>query len=151
MDKIKDELTALNINIPHNELDRCHRVGPKYFKDGKSNQAVLLKFGFWRTRNLFYQNRSKFNFKVEADLTTRRKALLEYAKGEVKNGNLETTRVVDFVLCDLNCKLKVKSKSNKFYAFNSEQEFLTIISRLDIEHCASEEMIEDELNNELYY
>ena len=158
MNQIKKEASDLNLGIPDDEFDRCHRVGRTFTKNGRTHQCVLLKLCFWRTRDIIYQNRKKLSFKVSADLTPRRKGILEFAQDEIEaTGDMATDRVVDYVFCDQNCKLKFKSKKNKFYTFSSESEFLMIVARLDHQLCASSELIEDERNkkevelNDLYY
>ena len=82
----------------------------------KLQQDVLIKFRTWRFRDIMFQNRKKLSFLVQAVLTTRRKDLLSFAKGECQpksNQNVKSmamARVVEFVLCDINCKIKFKSK-----------------------------------------
>ena len=49
MNLIKKEVSDLNLGIPNQEFDRCHRVGRSYIKNGRSYQGVLLKLCFWRT------------------------------------------------------------------------------------------------------
>ena len=148
MNKIKDEATALNLEIEDYEYDRCHRVGRKYQKNGKTFQNVLLKCCFWRTRDIIYQNRKKISFKISADLTQRRTAVLDFAKDELdkdmKNGEINST--VKFVFSDKNCNLKICSQDNKFFTFNSEQEFCNIVTRLDRVNCCSDELLADESN-----
>ena len=158
MNLIKKEVSDLNLGIPDEEFDRCHRVGRSYIKNGRSYQGVLLKLCFWRTRDMIYQNRKKFSFKVSADLTPRPMDILVFAQDEIeKTGDMAIERVVDYVFCDQNCKLKLKSKSNKFYTFSSELELLMIVARMDHELCASIELMEDESNkkeeelNDVYY
>jgi hypothetical protein len=134
--RIKDEVNRLGLNIPENEFDRCHRVGRKYNFQGKTFQNVLLKLCFWRTRDLLYQNRKKFKFQISPDLTTRRQDVLQCAKNHIDS---DDDTYVDFIYVDVNCNLKVKGKDNKFYGFNSENEFLCIIDRLRFEYFATDE------------
>ena len=77
-----------------------------------------------------YKKRKDLPFKIQADLTTRRSELLDYAKDHVEN-DPRANEVANFVFCDGNCKMKIFSKSEKFFAFSSEYEFLSIINRLD--------------------
>lgn len=155
MDKIKKEASALGLEIPTNEYDRCHRIGRKYKSDSKTYQDALLKLGFWRTRDVIYQNRKSFSFKVSADLTSRRHDLLHFAMNQIELGD---NSYIDYIFADVNCKLKVKSKNSKFYGFNSEAEFFTIVHLLRFEHFASDEHLADiakgkEINSlkDLYY
>ena len=130
MELIKHEISRLNLDLPYDDLDRCHRIGKIYTHKSKRQQDVLLKFRTWRARNTMYQNRKDFNFVVSPDLTIRRQSLLSFAREEInggEGGDMAVTRIVDFVFCDINCKLKLKSKANKFYMFSSEVEFLNIV------------------------
>ena len=84
--------------------------------------------------------------------------ILVFAQNKIeKTGDMAIERVGDYVFCDQKCKLKLKSKSNKFYTFSSELEFLMIVARMDHELCASIELMEDESNkkeeelNDLYH
>ena len=166
--KIKEEVNGLDLPIRDEEYDRCHRIGRKYTRNGKTCQDILIKFCFWRTRDIFYKHRKSFSFKVLPDLTRGRQQLLEYAKEQVnvcKDENAieqenEGTdeiqdramyRVVDYVFIDINCRLKIKSKFGKFYAFNSEAEFFSVISRIDFEDTASSEHMNDESSCDGYY
>ena len=155
MEKIKGEATELDLGIPDSEYDRCHRVGKKYWKNGVCYQDVLLKLCFWRTRDVIYTNRKSFTFSVSHDLTTRRRDLLHFANDNVE---IDDNKYVDFIFADKNCILKIKSKDNNFYGFNSEAEFFSIIYRLRFEHYASNEHLSDaakgkEINvvNDYYY
>ena len=163
MTEIKEQATEIALDIPDNDYDRCHRIGKKYKRDNVLYQDVLLKLGFWRTRDALFQNRKRFNFKVFADLTQRRQDLFEYAKSEVANDEV-TKRVVKFVFCDKNCKLKIFSQSEGFYPFSSRSEFCNIVGMLDNDETLSDEFIKDEkrgcldkddiysdLNSDLYY
>ena len=119
LQRIKDEVNALNLNIPDYAYDKCHRNGPKRKYNGKTYQSVLLKMCFWKDRNTIYQRRKDFNFKVYPHLTSRRKDIFDFATKEVKVGGEWIDRIVDFVFIDMNCKIKMRTKSGKFYGFNS--------------------------------
>ena len=90
------------------------------------------------------------------DLTTGRQRLLEYATVHVNVDSdgirdMAIDRVVEYVFIDLNFRLKIKSKFGKFYAFNSEADFFSVISRVDFEHTASSGLMNDENSCEVYY
>ena len=144
MNLIIGECRRLELPIVEREFDRCHRVGPVYFKDDKKLQDVLLKLVTWDARNLLYQNRKQLNFNVYPDLTERRKAILDFARKEVDSGDGAVSRIVSFVFVDLNCKLKFKSKSDKFFEFNSENELLNLVLKLDNEAVMTREWKIDE-------
>lgn len=156
MNVIQAEVKKLNIEVPENEFDRVHRVGSYYFdKNGNKQQAVLLKLTFWRTRDVIYENRKRFPFKILPDLTKRRKDLLTFAINAIENGKNRTdeaiSRTVDFAMCDQNCHLKVRGKDKSYHSFNSEDEFFSIIVKLDNKLCFTQEMVEDEANWPIYY
>ena len=123
--------------------DATHRVGKMYKLNGKTSQDVLLCLTSWNARNNIYQKRKELPFMIYPDLTNRRDALLDFAKDVTKN-DLKAQDVVKFVFCDNNCKMKVFSKTENFFAFNSEVEFLNIVSRLDQEASASQDFLIDE-------
>ena len=114
----------------------------------KSQQDVLLKFSTWRARNTFYQHRKLFNFVVSPDLTSRRESVLSFAREEISGGKGDdmaaVTKIVDYAFCDINCKLKFKSRLNKFDMFSSAGEFLKVVYRLNHEICSSDKFLEDE-------
>jgi hypothetical protein len=157
MNQIKLEISDLGLEISDGELDRCHRIGKPYMSNHRRQHDVLVKFRTWRSRNTMYQNRKKFSFRVFADLTFRRDNVLQFAKEECKtdeNGhpmNMAVNRVVDFVFSDLNCKIKFKSKENRFYGISSEHEFLRLVDRLDEKLTASVDFATDENNRGNYH
>ena len=114
MSKIEKDLEENEIELPSSEIDRCHRVGPRYIYNGKTYQDALIKFDFWRSRDTMYQNRKKNGFRVFADLTSRSAGILDQAKHDVINVP-SVSDVVDFVFADVNCKLKLKSKTNRLF------------------------------------
>ena len=151
MEKIK-ELIVNNVDLPP-EIDRCHRVGSRYVQNGKTYQDVLVKFGFWRARNSMFSSRRKFSFKVLADLTTRRMEILKSVRSDVENLP-HVGDVVDFVFSDINCILKIKTKSNRFYGFNSHDEFLNLVDRIRDDLLDDEDATRrknDERNDDIFY
>ena len=130
MNHIKERVIALALDIDNKEYDRCHRIGPKYQKDGKTYQKVILRMVSWRCRNLIYINRNRLPFFVTADLIDQRKSSFEFAKEEVKS-DASAQRVIEYVFVDENCKLKAKTKSKKYYGFSNIGEFVSLVSWLD--------------------
>ena len=118
MKSITDECLVNNVGLQPNDFDRCHRVGPRYKKgDNKLHQDVILKMCSWRARDALYKNRKKFSFFIMADLTSRRKELLNYARSEVESstGDVDTDdveetdaigRTVDYVFRDEKTKVQ---------------------------------------------
>lgn len=153
MEVIKQELSINEVNIPDSEIDRCHRDGKQYVRNGKTYQDVLIKFGLWRSRDIMYKSRKTFSFGVQADLTTRRNDILWAARYDVEN-EPRVSDVVDFVFADLNCKLKLKTKSNRFYGFNSHDEFLNLVDRLGdelLDDVDARRRKQDEKIDDLFY
>ena len=76
--KIKEEVNGLVLPIPDVEYDRCHKIGRKYTRNGKTCQDVLLSSAFGELAIYFTDivNRKSFSFKVLPDLTTGRQRLL---------------------------------------------------------------------------
>ena len=44
----------LNLTIKKDEIDRAHRIGPKYKVDGETCQSKIIKFSNWEARKKFY-------------------------------------------------------------------------------------------------
>ena len=128
MSKIQENISELELDIPQNHYDKCHRDGPRKFYGGKTHQSILLKMCYWKDRDAIYVNRKRLNFKVYPHLTARRSDILDFAVSHAKSCDASFTRNIDFVFVDRNCKLKVRTKTGKFYGFNSKNEFLTLVS-----------------------
>ena len=164
MGNIKSEIQKLGINIPDDELDRCHRDGKIYSTRANNNnnyrqkrvQDVLVRFRTWRSRDIMFQRRKDFPFTVDPDLTRRRSNLLKFVRDEIKMITDEEPnssaigRVVDFAYADKNCKIKFKDKKNKFFTVSSEDEFLKLVGRLDSQLTLSDEIMDDENNRSKY-
>lgn len=61
----------MDLNIPLENIERCHRVGKQ--KKNSKPRAVLVKFASYRTRKLVYDNKRKLKSKgitVKEDLTS---------------------------------------------------------------------------------
>lgn len=167
MGKIKSEIHDLGIDIPDEELDRCHRDGKVYISRAsfandyrqKRVQDVLVRFRTWRSRDLMFQRRKEFSFIVDSDLTRRRFNLLKFIRDEIKSATDDVDakpnlfavgRVVDFAYADKNCKIKFKVKKGKFFTVSSEDEFLNLVNRLDLELTLSDNIKNDENNRSKY-
>ena len=51
LEKVKKLVNEARVYIPHSNIDRAHRIGPK--KDKK--QAIIVKFTTFRHRTLLYR------------------------------------------------------------------------------------------------
>ena len=132
LNAIKTECKRLDLGIDDSDFDHCHHNGKiTTGEDNESRQTVLLKMRAWNARDKIFQNRHRFQWKIYHDLTKRRKELLDYINDEISNlENRTVSNVVEYALADKNCKLKVKAKSGRYYHFNSQEEFATIVIRL---------------------
>ena len=148
-DYIKERVNALGLGIKDCEWDRCHRLGPRYEKNGKTYQKVILRLCNWRSRNVIYKNRKSLPFFVMADLTDSRQKSFEFAKDEILN-EVAAQRTIDYVFIDENCKLKVKTKSKKFFAFSTKKEFLSLVCWLDKTIEQTEEIVVGDYSDRHY-
>ena len=81
----------LNINIPSECIDRCHRVGPIQVGSEttkKSVRPVIIKFTSYKFRESVYRSKSKLKgtrLVVSEDLTASKYALLKLARAKFGN------------------------------------------------------------------
>ena len=115
LEKVKSLALESGCDIPDAVIDRAHRVGKEY-RDKKSNlscKSIIARFITFRQRTIFYRNRNKLK-KVKIDLAKRRYDTYTDAINFVKNHSK-----VNFVVVDINCRLKVVFTSGKSYFFES--------------------------------
>ncbi len=133
---IKTECTKLNLNLSDADFDHCHRNG-KIVTDGDvRTQTVLLKMRSWRGRNIIYEKRGEFPFKVRHDLTFRRMNVLKDANEFASSP--DSKNFLEYALADKNCKLKVKSSNGRYYHVNSIEEVRALAMKLQMEAMGSE-------------
>ena len=123
--KVMDVFMELELNISEDDIDRAHRVGKRVRdEDGMEAQTMIVKLNAWKHKVAVYRSRKKLqNQRILVDLTLRRAKVLKLARTLVKsNANFE------FAFADINCRLGVKSKSNRFSFFNTKKELLAIVS-----------------------
>ena len=138
-DKLKEEFINMGLNLPENAIDRAHRIGRKYqvqvqqeSDDGNetgviTKQQVIIRFTSWRFITEVHKKRKnskKFKFKM--DLTKRRFMLLKNAIQATKD-----IEAVDYIFCDINCRLNIKFVDGRVRAFNSENEMASLIFTSD--------------------
>ena len=97
-------------------VDRAHCICYGY-KDRKTNtfcKSIIVRFTSFRHRTMFSQNRKKKkkNAKIKLDLMKKRYMTFTRALGSVKK-----VSIVDCVTVDINCRLKVVSKSGRIKFF----------------------------------
>ena len=91
-----------------------------------TKQQVLVRFSSWKYRTLVYMNRNKRKkVRIKTDLTKRRLAL-SHARDITKG-----VEGIEYVFCDVNCKLNVKLSNGRFRVFNSKTDLASIIANLD--------------------
>ena len=93
-------------------IDRAHRIGKGYVEKNsrKLCKSIIVRFSTFRHRTKFYRSRSKLknNVKVKLDLTKNRYTIFTKAIETAKPSN-----VVDYVMVDINCRLKVVFKNGR--------------------------------------
>ena len=113
LEKVKSLASESECDIPDVVIDRAHRIGKEY-RDKRSNlscKSVIVRFTTFRHRTIFYRNRNKLKkAKVKIDLTKRRYDIYKDAINFVKNYSK-----VNFVMVDINCRLKVIFTNGKSY------------------------------------
>ena len=132
LQRIKTECRKLDLNLNDVEFDHCHRNGRVDKRGEKPKQVVLLKMRSWSSRNLIYQRRKDFPFKINHDLTTRRQNILSEAIDLIKSPDHADT--FEYALADKNCKLKLKSVDGRFHHFSSISELMTLSVKFQLQH-----------------
>ena len=126
------EIRHLNLDIDEYEVDRAHRTdAPYHDKNGKLHTPVIVRFTSWYARNEMYEARKKSNLFMKADLTARRKDLLNDAREFVSEGGSRVASLIEFVFADRNCQLSVKAKDGRFFKFNSLEEFRSLLDYIE--------------------
>ena len=136
LDKMKSLITESGCEIPDVVIDRAHQVG-KGYKDKTRDipcKSIIVRFStfqhrilFYRNRNklrtLFYRNRNKLkNAKIRLDLTKKR-----YKKFTDAIYFLKAYKNVDYVMVDINCRLKVFFKSCRSSFFGNISDLKNLI------------------------
>ena len=57
---VQEIFKEMQVTIPESEIDRTHRVGQKKQVNGKTEQAIIVKFKSWNSRVAAYQGRKSF-------------------------------------------------------------------------------------------
>ena len=66
---VKTFLQEAEVTAPDNVIDRAHRIGRTFTKNGKKYRSILVKSNNFRTRSLFYKKRRKLNKKIKVRWT----------------------------------------------------------------------------------
>ena len=125
LDKVKSLITESGCEIPDVVIDRAHRIGRGY-KDKTRNvpcKSIIVRFSTFRHRTLFYWNRNNLkNAKVRLDLTKKRYKIFTDAIDFVK-----AYKNVDYVMVDINCRLKVFFKNGRSSFFDNISDLKNLI------------------------
>ena len=117
LEKVKSLASESGCDIPDVVIDRAHRIGKEY-RDKRSIlscKSIIVRLTTFPHRTIFYRNRNKLKkAKVKIDLTKRRYDIYTDAINFVKNYS-----EVNFVMVDINCRLKVVFTNGKSYFFKS--------------------------------
>ncbi len=121
--KVKQIFEEIEVDVPDEGIDRAHRIGKKYIKNGRQEQAMIVKFTSWRYRTAVYRARKKASNKfIQLDLTSRRAGLLKSAKKKA-----EDHENIAFVFVDVNCNLGLKKSNGTFKFFNNDSQLQSIL------------------------
>ena len=123
--KVKFLVTESECEIPVVVIDRGHRIGKRY-KDKTQNvlcKSVIVRFSTFRHGTLFYRNRNKLKTaKVRLDLGKKRYEIFIDAIDSVK-----AYKNVDYVMVDINCRLKVVFKNGRSSFFDNISDLKNLI------------------------
>ena len=116
-ENVKGLIEESKSEIPEVAIDRAHRIGKECTEStsGKKCKSIIVRFTTFRHRNMFYHGRKnlKHKVKVKLDLTKKRYSIFSDALKLSKN-----FENVNFVMVDINCRLKVvfKNGSSRFFS-----------------------------------
>ena len=124
---VKDIISQTGMDIPHESIDRAHRVGKPKVKEGITTQPIIVRFSTFRDRTKFYKKRKDIpnKYGVVLDLTRERLAILKEARRMIENVD-----GIKFVYTDINCNLRAFTSGNKHVLFKSIGDLQGIIENL---------------------
>ena len=131
LQKVKDEVKKLGLDVQDCQFDRAHRVGKPTDLQGNAlkERQMIVKFCSFRARTLVYRNRKKAtvvnggnNIRFYIDQTKRRFQLRKFAVDYVQSKPL-----VDYAFVDINCNLCIKFSNGKYEYFNSKEELINLV------------------------
>ena len=129
--EVKKIIDEAGMNIPHEAIDRAHRIGAVITKDDGFNvQPIIVRFTGFRNRTKFYKARKSIKRKVgvSLDLTKKRLSMLNDARTLITD-----CEEINFCYADINCRLRAFTKDGKHVAFDSIDELNTLIGSLQSE------------------
>ena len=129
---VLDEIHRLNIDIDDHDIDRAHRIESQYRdNNGKLHTPIIVRFTSWYAKNELHEARKSARFHVRADLTPRRKDLLNDAKRSIADDNSRAATYFEYAFVDKNCQISVKSKDGRNLKFNSMDEFRSLVDYVE--------------------
>jgi len=132
LQKVKDVLNKLKVNVPDECLDRAHRIGRVFStKSGENRKTTIVRFSTWRHRSDVYYSRKNTvgkqnEFGISLDLTKERAQLLKYIRNELEKFPKSN---VSYVFADINCQLKAKLSDGSIKSFSSREDFLNFFQK----------------------
>ena len=114
LNKVKNVLDSLGIDIPENVIDRAHRVGKAYKNQNNVFcHRMIVHFTTWRHRTMVYRARDKSinaKYKFRLDLTKSRYDILKVARSMLITKDGKVTQLGDespikYVFVDINCRI----------------------------------------------
>ena len=123
LNKVKEVIKSMKVQVPNECIDRAHRIGASYKdKEGKQQQSMIVRFTTWRHRTAVYKGRrndTKKNYGVRLDLTRERLNLLKAAREFLLE---KDPPEIDFVFADVNCRIMAKLSDDSLKGFYSIEE-----------------------------
>ena len=130
LEKVKDaiaELDVPNLNVDE-VIDRAHRVGKKFKRDGSNEEVhpIIVRFTSWRSRTAVYRKREKRGrTRFYTDLTKRRLDLKKLADAKTKDNEK-----VKFAFADVNNNIGLRLADDRMVYFNSVDELERTLASL---------------------
>ena len=117
-------LFNLNVSFDPNDIGRAYRIGLSYTdnQSGKKVKSIVVKFGSWKARQLFYKIRPRYHtdgskkprFSVSVGLTKRRYLLLSKAN-PVGNHMFKVNNRNTKARCEIFSKLTIKRPERRHW------------------------------------
>ena len=80
LEKVKNVLDKIEVDIPEMVIDRAHRIGKVKVINGRKAQPMIVRFTTWRHHTSVYKARKSCeDFRIKLDLTKERVDLLKRA------------------------------------------------------------------------
>ena len=126
--KIEETLKVIGVDVKPDILDRYHRSGAPYTKNGKRYAQTIIRFRYWKPRHQAQMAKKfvrdeKIAVQIRNDLTKRRHGLRKRAIDQLpKREHL-------FTFADANSNLVIRD-GNQLYYYNTGAELDDILSNL---------------------